>query len=136
MGWVTDLQERYGSPRRTQQVVALVLVVALVGSGVSFLAWAVLFQSSPSVTSQLSAWDVRDEHLVVANLTVGRESQFTEASCRLRAIAEDHTVVGEAVVPVTDGPEKQSLQVEIRTERLATSVEKIGCTAPDQPRPR
>jgi len=133
---VTDLQERYGSPRRTTQVVALVLVVALVASGVSFLAWAVLFQSTPSVTSQLSAWKVEDDHLVVANITVGRDSQFTEASCRLRAIAEDHTVVGEIVLPITDGPEKQSLQVEIRTERRATSVENVGCTSPDQPRPR
>ena len=133
---MTDLQERYGSPRRTTQVVALVLVVALVASGVSFLAWAVLFQSTPSVTSQLSAWKVEDDHLVVANITVGRDSQFTEASCRLRAIAEDHTVVGEIMLPITDGPEKQSLQVEIRTERRATSVENVGCTSPDQPRPR
>ena len=133
---MTDLQERYGSPRRTTQVVALVLVVALVASGVSFLAWAVLFQSTPAVTSQLSTWKVVNEHSVVANITVGRDSQFTEASCRLRAIAEDHTVVGEVNVPVTDGPEKQSLQVEIRTERRATSVENIGCTSPDQARPR
>jgi hypothetical protein len=136
MGWVTDLQERYGSPRRTTPVVALVLVVALVASGVSFLAWAVFFQSTPQVTSQLTAWKVLDEHRVVANITVGRESQFTEASCQLRAIAEDHSIVGEADVPVTDGPEKQTLQVEIRTERLATSVENVGCTAPDQQRPR
>ncbi len=133
---MTDLQERYGSPRRTTRAVALVLIVALVLSGVGFLAWAVLFQSTPSVTSQMTTWDVIDDHRAVANITVGRESQFTEASCRLRAIAEDHTVVGEVSVPVTDGPAKQSLQVEIRTERLATSVENIGCTAPDQPRPR
>ncbi len=112
------------------------LVVALVASGVGFLAWAVLFQSTPSVTSQLSAWKVENEHLVVANITVGRDSQFTEASCLLRAIAEDHSVVGETHLPVTDGPAKQSLQVEIRTEREATSVDNVGCTAPDQPRPR
>ena len=30
----------------------------------------------------------------------------------------------------------QSLEVEIRTERTATTVENLGCTAPDQPRPR
>ena len=133
---MTDLQERYGSPRRTTRLVALVLIVALVASGTGFLAWAVFFQSTPAVTSQLVTWRVQDEHSVVANLTVGRESQFTEASCRLRAIAEDHSVVGEVTVPVTDGPEKQTLRVEIRTERRATSVENLGCTAPDQPRPR
>ncbi len=133
---MTDLQERYGSPRRTTQVVALLLVVALVVSGVGFLAWAVFFESTPSVTSQLTSWQVRDEHEVVADLTVRRESEFTEASCLLRALAEDHTVVGEVTVPVTDGPEKQSLKVEIRTTRRATSVEPIGCTTPDQLRPR
>jgi hypothetical protein len=72
----------------------------------------------------------------VASITVERENQFTEASCRLRAIAADHTVVGEVVVPVTDGPEEQTFEVEIRTERRATTVERIGCTAPGQPRPR
>ncbi|CAA9386408.1 MAG: hypothetical protein AVDCRST_MAG47-2461 [uncultured Nocardioidaceae bacterium] len=133
---MTDLQERYRTPRATTRVVALVLIVALVGSGVSFLAWAVLFHGDPKVTSEVATWDIRDDHLVVAFLAVSRESQFTEASCRLRAIAADHTVVGEVTVPVTDGPEQQSLEVEIRTERTATTVENLGCTAPDQPRPR
>ena len=133
---MTDLQQRYGGPRRSTRVMALVLVVALVASGVSFLAWAVFFQSTPQVASQLTTWDVVGEHLAVANITVKRETQFTDASCRLRAIAEDHTVVGETTVPVTDGPEKQSLQIEIRTERLATSVENLGCSTADQPRPR
>jgi hypothetical protein len=136
MGRVTDLQERYRSPRATTRVVALVLIVALVGSGMSFLAWAALFQSTPAVSSRLATWQFPDDHTAVANITVERETQFTEASCRLRAIAADHTVVGEVLVPVTDGPVKQTLQVEIRTERLATTVENIGCSAPGQPRPR
>ena len=133
---MTDLQERYRSPRPVTRVVAVVIIVALVASGMSFLAWAVLFQSTPQVTSELSTWEIRDDHLVVAYLAVERDSQFVEASCRLRAIAADHTVVGEVTVPVTDGPVRQSMEVEIRTERRATTVERIGCTAPDQPRPR
>jgi uncharacterized membrane protein YdbT with pleckstrin-like domain len=136
MGRVTDLQERYRSPRATTRVVALVLIVALVVSGMSFLAWAVLFHGSPKVTSDLATWDIRDDHVVFAYLSVDRESQYVEASCRLRAIAADHSVVGEVTVPVTDGPAQQSMEVEIRTERRATTVERIGCTAPDQPRPR
>jgi len=136
MGWVTDLQERYGRPRAATRVLALVLIVALVASGVGFLAWAVLFQSSPKVTSQLPTWEVRDDHTIVATLSVDRESQFTEATCRLRAISADHAVVGEVDVPVTDGPASQTMEVEIRTERRATTVERIGCTAPGQPQPR
>ena len=133
---MTDLQERYRSPRRTTRVVALVLIVALVASGVSVLVWAVLFQSSPAVRSQITGWEVQDEHLVVADIVVERESQFTEAACRVVAIAADHTVVGEVTVPVTDGPTQQALQVEIRTQRRATSVDNLGCTAPGQPQPR
>jgi hypothetical protein len=136
METLPDLQERYRRPSPVQRGVALVIVASLVASGVGLLAWTVLFQSTPAVTSQLTAFSVADEHEAVANITVGRESQFTDATCRIRAIAEDHTVVGDLSVLVTDGPAKQSLQVRIRTERKATSVELLGCTAPGQPRPR
>jgi hypothetical protein len=138
MGDVTDLDQRYRGPSRTARVLALVLVVALAGSGIGFLGWSVLFQANPKVTSALTMFTVpRDQdHLVIANITVNRDSQFTDASCRLIAIAEDHAVVGELTVPVVDGPEKQSLQVEVRTERRATSVDLVGCTAPGQGRPR
>ena len=133
---MTDLQQRYRTPRTATRVLALVLIVAMVASGVGFLAWSVLFHSTPMVSSQLTSWEIEDDHLAVGDIVVARESQFTEASCRLRAIAADHTVVGEVTVPVTDGPAEQSLQVEIRTEREATTVQNIGCTAPGQPRPR
>jgi hypothetical protein len=135
---VTDLEERYRGPSRTSRVVAAVLVVALVVAGIGFLGWSVLFASSPKVVSDLTAFAFPggQEHLAVANITVDRATQFTEASCRLVAIADDHSVVGELTVPVVDGPERQSLQVEIRTERRATSVDLLGCTAPGQGRPR
>ena len=133
---VPDLQERYRRPSRVQRVLALVVITALVVSGVGLLAWTVVFASNPKVTSQLTAFSVADEHEAVATIAVKRESKFTEASCRLRAISEDHTVVGELRVPVVDGPQEQSLQVRIRTERKATTVELVGCTAPDQARPR
>jgi hypothetical protein len=133
---VTDLEQRYRGPSRTSRLVALVLVVALAVSGAGFLGWAVFFHGTPAVTSRLTAYRVLDEHTAVANITVDRESQFTEAACELVAIAEDHAVVGTLTVPVVDGPQTQSLQVEIRTERRATSVDIIGCTTPDQARPR
>ncbi len=131
-----DLHERYRGPTQVQRVVALVIIASLVASGAGLLAWTVFFQSNPAVTSQLTAFSVADEHEAIANITVGRDSEFTEATCRIRAIAEDHTVVGDLSLPVVDGPAKQSLQVRIRTERKATSVELLGCIAPGQPRPR
>jgi hypothetical protein len=58
-----------------------------------------------------------------------------QASCTLRAYAEDHTTVGE--LTFSPEPGSGSRQVEtIRTERRATSVESVGCTAPGQDHPR
>ena len=50
----------------------------------------------------------------------------------MRALAEDKTAVGELAFTPVDGVN----EVVIRTERRATRVEKLGCTSPDQPRPR
>jgi hypothetical protein len=132
----SDLEQRYRGPGRGQRVVALLIVVALVVSGVGLLAWSVIFQSNPSVTSQLTAFDVKDEHEAVATITVVRKSQFTKATCQLQAISADHAIVGEVDQRVFDGPAEQTLKVELRTERRATTVDLLGCTAPDQPRPR
>ena len=133
---MTDLEQRYRGPSRAHRVVALVVVAAMVVSGIGFLGWSVFFHSTPEVTSRLTAFHVIDDHEVAGDITVSRASQFVEASCRLRAIAEDHTVVGEVTVPVVDGPETQTHRVPIRTERRATSVELVGCTTPEQARPR
>ena len=133
---MTDLEQRYRGPSRASRVVALVAVVAMVVSGIGFVGWSVFFHSTPEVTSRLTAFRIVDEHEVTADIAVARDSQFTEASCRLRAIADDHTVVGEVSVPVVDGPQERQLRVPIRTERRATSVELLGCTTPDSPRPR
>ena len=46
--------------------------------------------------------------------------------CVLRALAEDKSAVGEAVFTPEDSGR---LSVPIRTERRATAVEKVGCTA-------
>jgi Domain of unknown function (DUF4307) len=133
---VPDLAQRYRGPGRLQRLLALVVVAALVVSGVGLLTWTVIFQSNPSVQSQLSAYDVQDDHRAVATITVSRESEFTRATCRLQAISADHAIVGEVDRPVFDGPAKQTFQVEIRTERRATTVDLLGCTAPGQSRPR
>ena len=71
------------------------------------------------------------DHQVDARVDVDL-AEGVAASCRVRAYAEDHTTVGEKTFVPQDGPN----QVEIRTERRATSVEKVGCTAPGQTRPR
>lgn len=121
------LAERYGRSGGVQRafpVVAAVVAVLLAG----WLVWVIWDQSAPKATSSVETWDVVDEHRVEAVVIVDLADDATGATCRLRAYAEDHVTVGEATFTPVDG----SQTVSIRTEREATSVEKIGCTADGQ----
>jgi hypothetical protein len=129
------LRERYGAPApwRRRALIGASVFVALVFLG--WLAWTVYEHSTPKVTSELETFSIEDDHTATAVLVVTLDSADVEASCTLRAYAEDHTTVGE--LTFTPDPGKGRRQVEtIRTERRATSVENIGCTAPGQDRPR
>ena len=128
------LADRYGRPapwRRT---------AVLVGSGIlgllalTWLAWSTLFHASPDVSSEIVGWEVVDDNAITAQVDVvlRGDADDLEATCRVRAIAADHTVVGEASFVPEDGRN----EVEVRTERRATAVESVGCTTPDQRRPR
>jgi hypothetical protein len=129
------LTERYGTPPRWRRR-ALVAVSA--GVAVAFavwLGWTVYEQSTPEVTSELESFSVVGDHSVTAVLVVRLDDAGVEASCTVRAFAEDHTTVGE--LTFTPDPSKGPRHVQtIRTDRRATSVEKVGCTAPGQDRPR
>ena len=133
---MSDLAYRYGMPGRTNRLVAAVLVGALVASAFGFVGWTVLFHGNPQVQSQVQAYDVVSDHEAQVAFQVRRKNRTTEAVCRLQALAEDHAVVGEVTLPVTDGDEDQVLSVAVRTERRATTVTSLGCTTPEQPRPR
>jgi hypothetical protein len=128
----TDLADRYGAPspwrRRTVLAAAVVVVAAFLG----WLGWTIWDQSTPQVRSEIVGYKVVDEHLSTATVEVRLADDDVAASCTLRAYAEDHTVVGELVFTPPDGQSEQ----DVRTERLATSVELLGCTAPGQSRPR
>ena len=128
------LADRYGRPapwRRT---------AVLVGSGilgllaVTWLMWTTLFHASPDVSSEIVGWEVVDDHAITAQVDVVLRGEADDlgATCQVRAIAADHTVVGEASFV----PEEGRNEVEVRTERRATAVESVGCTTPDQRRPR
>ena len=108
-----------------------VLVLAALG----WLVWSVWSHSTPQVTSELETYDVLDDYTVTATLVVELADDDVEATCTLQALAEDHTVVGE--LTFTPDPQLGQRQVqEIRTERRATAVTTLGCTAPGQNRPR
>ncbi len=129
------LDQRYGasSPGRRRVLIAVSVLVAAAFAG--WLGWVIYEQSQPEVTSQLETFSIDDDYTATAVLVVSLRSSDTEASCTLRAYAEDHSTVGE--VTFTPEPGKGRRQVQtIRTDRRATSVESQGCTAPGQDRPR
>jgi hypothetical protein len=132
----TDLAERYGTRARPNRALVAVLVV-LVGAALSWLVWVMLVHGRPLAQSDLVSFDVAGPHAVDARFTVVRRSADVEASCLLRAFSEDHSIVGELELTVgSDVAETVTLERTIRTEREATSVEMVGCTAEGQSRRR
>ena len=129
------LAGRYGAAapwRRRATIAGSVVVAALF---LTWLGWAVYEHSTPQVTSELETFSVVDDHTVTAVLLVSLDSAEVKASCTLRAYAEDHSTVGELTF-TPDPAEGRRQEQTIRTERRATSVESVGCTAPGQKDPR
>ena len=131
----SDLTDRYGAPapwrRRALIGASTVVVAAFLG----WLAWSTWAQVTPAVESDLVGYSVKGEHEATAKVAVRFGDDSVRATCLLRAYAEDHSVVGElSFTPEHDAT--QPIEESVRTERRATSVELIGCTAPGQPRPR
>jgi hypothetical protein len=130
-----SLAERYGvaSPWRRRALLAAVTAVVL--AFMVWLGWTIYEQTTPQVTSELETFSIDDDHAATAVLLVKLDNADVKASCTLRAYAEDHTTVGE--LSFAPDPSKGRRQVQtIRTERRATSVESLGCTAPGQDRSR
>jgi hypothetical protein len=129
----TDLSERYGAPSANRGRIVLGIAVVLAAAFLGWLGWTIWAQVNPEVESELVSFDVVDEHTATARVQVRLDEEDVEASCKLRAYAEDKVVVGELVfTPAGSGTSVQT----VRTEREATSVELMGCTAPGQNRPR
>jgi hypothetical protein len=134
---VSDLAQRYGTKSPLRRPLIVTVVVIFAGAGLAWLSWAVLFHSRPQAHSELVSFHVTGQHTVQARFTVVRRDRDVEASCLLRAYAEDHSVVGERAVPVGPAvPAAATLEKSMRTERQATSVELVGCTTEDQHQPR
>jgi hypothetical protein len=135
--WVStqELAERYGAQPayRRPLLVGATVVLAVVFLG--WLAWTVAGHTQTQVTSELEGFSVVDGSTVSAVLVVSVADDDVEATCRLRAFAEDHTTVGELAFTPDPGVGRRQV-VEIRTERRATAVESLGCTADGQKRPR
>jgi hypothetical protein len=132
------LAARYGAPSPGRRRLLVVVSVAVAAVFLGWLGWAAIFHSDPEVRSEMLTYTIDGEHGATARVDVRLGDDAVEATCLLRAVAEDHTVVGELSFTVTgaDVASGTVLERQVRTERRATSVELMGCTAPGQPRPQ
>ena len=130
-----SLPQRYGAPPRWRRYLLIGLVVVAVGSLAAVWTWITIAQSDPPVSSELITSEIVDDHTATAVIRVEWGDEPVDAECTVRAIAPDKASVGQQtfVPDPDDGPDHD---VTIATERRATAVENIGCTADDQPRPR
>ena len=128
---MSTLADRYGAPSPVRRRVLIGLVALLAAVFLGWLAWAAWFHSTPLVESELTTYEVVDGNRATAVVQVSLEDDVT-ARCTVRAYAADHVTVGElAFEPVAGRNE-----VTVRTDRRATTVTLLGCTAPGQSRPR
>ncbi len=126
------LEDRYGTRRGGRGLVAAATAAAVVFAG--WLAWSMAFHATPDAVSELVGYDVVGENAATATVDVRLADGVAPAdvTCLLRATAYDHTTVGE----LRFEPRPGRSDYELRTARKATTVELIGCTTRDQPRPR
>jgi hypothetical protein len=130
-----SLPQRYGAPPRWRRFVLIGLVVVVVGALAAVWTWITIAQSDPPVSSELITSEIVDDHTATAVIRVEWGDEPVDATCTVRAIAQDKAVVGQATFE-PDPDDGADHTVEIATERRATAVENIGCTAEGQPRPR
>lgn len=126
-----DLADRYGAPSRRRRLGITVVVAAVAAVLLGWLAWAAWFHGNPGVASGHVGYEVVDDHTVTVVVDV-RLDDAEEADCLVRALSEDKATVGELAFTGVDGRQ----EVTVRTERLATSVENVGCRIDGQGRRR
>ncbi|WP_460839811.1 DUF4307 domain-containing protein [Nocardioides marmoraquaticus] len=132
------MQGRYGRiGKRKRRWPTVLLAVVVWSVGLAWLAWVIADQSSPVVQSQMQTFSVdADGRQARASVTVQLDDPRVRASCLIRATAADSSAVGEESFIATGFEGTRRFEVVVRTEREASSVVSVGCTAPGQPRPR
>ena len=130
-----SLAQRYGAPSRGRRLGVVVFAGVVVATFLGWLLWAMLFHADPDVSSSELGHEVVDDHTASIKVRITYGDGPVDAKCSLRAISHDKAIVGELefTPDPADGP---VYEIEVSTERRATTVEWIGCTAADQPRPR
>jgi hypothetical protein len=127
--FVSDLlQERYGKPSPRRRLVYLAATTLLAIVFLTWLGWVAIFHSNPAIDAQVTAYDVVSSHQIKVKLLPQLRDDAVKGSCLIRATARDHTIVGELNISAAELRAADGDWIPIRTERRATTVEKVRCT--------
>ena len=122
---------RYGTPGPGRRWVLIGTVAVLAVVSLGWLLWAAFVHATPEASSKLVAFEVLDDHTATAALVVDMDPG-ADVTCVVHAASVDGAGVGRLTFKAVPGRN----DVTLRTERRATTVDKVGCTTPEQARPR
>ncbi len=131
-----DVSTRYGRTNPVARRIFAVISILFVSLALVWLAWAMWFQSTPDVQSDLQGFDIISDHATRARIVVELDSPEIKANCLVKALGADHSTVGEVNFKVTGTTKRMVHTIDIRTERRTNAVELVGCSTERQQRPR
>jgi Domain of unknown function (DUF4307) len=121
------LRLRYPPPRVPRSLVIGAVAVGT-GIGLVWLVWAALFHASPPVSGQMSGFQVVSDTEIVVTLTVDRPDPAQPVVCRVLALGEDYSPVGEQQVEVEGTADRVvNTQVRLVTLRRAMTASVKEC---------
>ncbi len=129
------LAGRYGTPPPWHRRVLVTSVAAVALALAGWLAWTIWEQARPVVSSGDLTYSVVDDNTTQTRFRVEMRGEPSSVTCTLKAYAVDHSLVGQLAFTPEPGA-GGVVEQQLNTERRATSVDLVGCTADDQPRPR
>jgi hypothetical protein len=121
------LRLRYPPPRVPR---SLVIGAVAVGTaiGLVWLVWAALLHASPAVSGQMSGFQIVSDTEIVVTLTVDRPDPAQPVVCRVLALGEDYSPVGEQQVEVEGTADRVvNTQVRLVTLRRAMTASVKEC---------
>jgi hypothetical protein len=134
----TDLAARYGTAAPWRRHVLVGAASLVVVTFAAWLGWVIWQQSQPEVASgNLTFDEASSDREIVARFDVDMDDGVEEATCTLQAYGKagaTRVLVGNLTFTVPAGTTR--VEQAVATERRATAVELVGCTAPGQKRPR
>jgi hypothetical protein len=116
--------DRYGDRRRNKRVSVAVAAVlaALAVAGLLWLAW---LNSVRAVSGEVSRYHIQSAHAVVVTVRF-QGLGHGAVQCTVRALGEDHSVVGQLTVVAE--PSRGAVVIRVvRTSRLANGVDVVDC---------